>query len=152
MYYLKLLFKEESMKMVKTAATVSLLAMLCASHANAWGKREQRFVWGAAAVLTLPYLLNHRHHSYYGSTYTDRHYYNYDKGRHYAPNVVNTQPIIVQVEQPRPQIIYVEKAKEEDTNILIHRRAKPHNYIYGNTQSLRVIVEHADGTATVVKR
>ncbi|MDR2081025.1 MAG: hypothetical protein LBP54_03960 [Campylobacteraceae bacterium] len=145
------------MKMVKTAATVSLLAMLCASQANALGKREQRLLWGTAAVLTLPYLLSHnRHHnSYYAPSYnynSGKHHYNYNKGRYYAPQVVNTQPVVVQVEQPKPQIIYVEKANEADTSVPIHRRVKPHNYIYGSNQPLRVIVEHADGTATVVER
>ncbi|MDR2790656.1 MAG: hypothetical protein LBB59_06755 [Campylobacteraceae bacterium] len=148
------------MKIVKTAAVVSLLAMLCASQANAFGKREQRLMWGAAAILTLPHLLDHRHHNSYGASYGNRHYntyggkhhYNYNQGRYYAPNVVNTQPVVVQVEQPKPQIIYVEKANEADAGIPMHRRVKPHNYVYGGSQPLRVIVEHADGTATVVER
>ncbi|MDR1615373.1 MAG: YrzE family protein [Campylobacteraceae bacterium] len=138
------------MKVVKTAAIISLLTIFCAGYANAWSKKDQRFLWGAAVGLTLPHMLVHRHHnSYYGSTYTDRHHYNYNynRGRHYAPAVVNTPPVVVQVEQPKPQIIYVEM----DTSVPMHRKVKPHNYIHGSSaQPLRVIVE--DGTATIIER
>jgi hypothetical protein len=137
------------MKIVKVTAIVSLLTMLCASNANAWGKKEQGFLLGAAAVLTLPHLIDSRHH-YKSNVYTDRRYY--DGGHHYryAPNVVHA-PTIVKVEQSKPQIIYVETNKE-DANIPMHRKIKSHNYIYSDHQPTRVIIEHADGSATVVER
>ncbi|MDR2100456.1 MAG: hypothetical protein LBP40_06505 [Campylobacteraceae bacterium] len=138
------------MKILKTTAIISLLAMLCASSASAWGKREQNFLWGTAALITLPYLFGHHKNS--TPSYIDRRYY--DTGRYHAPNVVHHTPTtIVNVEPSRPQIIYVEKVKD-DNNVPIHRRVKSHNYIYGSNQQqpTRVIVEHADGTVSVVER
>jgi hypothetical protein len=74
--------------------------------------------------------------------YANRHYYDRGYYHYNAP----TAPVVVK--QSEPKIIYVERAKEDAP---MHRRIKTHNYIY-NQQPTRVIIEHADGTATIVDR
>ncbi|MDR1975930.1 MAG: hypothetical protein LBQ18_02930 [Campylobacteraceae bacterium] len=124
------------MKMFKTAAIISLLTMLCAVNASAWGKKEQGILIGAAAALTLPHLLNN--HRYDSSGY-------YNNNFRYSTDILYARPSAPTVVN---KVIYVEK----NGNDPMHRRAKFHNYIHDQQQPTRVIVEHADGTVTIIER
>ena len=119
------------MHFVKTMVIASLLVTICSIPANAWGKKEQGFLLGTAAALTLPHLIKHRHYEpVYGKYY------------HHAPNTHHS-PIIINIEQSTPQIVYV-----KDDNIPMHRKAKTHNYI-NNKQVDRITIEQK---VTIVNR
>ncbi|MDR0666954.1 MAG: hypothetical protein LBF71_06055 [Campylobacteraceae bacterium] len=132
------------MNLVKTVVIASLLVMICTVPANAWGKKEQGFLLGAATALTLPHLLHSRPY-YQSNAHIGRYYH--DRDRHYTPNIVHA-PTIVKVEQSRPQIIYVQT---DDVSVPAHRKVKSHNYIHNNNPQ-RVIIEHANGAVTIVER
>ncbi|MDR0761970.1 MAG: hypothetical protein LBF13_02840 [Campylobacteraceae bacterium] len=112
------------MKLCKTMIVASLLIIACSIPANAWGKKEQGFLLGAATALTLPYLIsNHRYHE------PVKHY----GGHHrYAPNTVYTHT-------NAPTIIYIENVQNDD-NIPPHRRVKSHHYINNQQADRKVII------------
>ncbi|MDR2635688.1 MAG: hypothetical protein LBC08_02535 [Campylobacteraceae bacterium] len=125
----------------KTIVIASLLVMICSAPANAWGKREQGFLLGAATVLTLPHLINHNRHYDESARYYNDGYYRY------APNTAyrsNTPTTVVNIEQNAPEVIYIER----DDGIPMHRKVKTHNYI-NNKQVDHIIIERK---ITVVNR
>jgi hypothetical protein len=120
------------MKAIKTVAIVSLITMLSAVNANAWGKKEQGILIGVGAALLLPTLLA-------------------GKNTHYSEQPVQyTQPIQYTQHIKPPQTTYIVKAPKYDFS---HRKPKNHDYInrkdYG---SKTIIIEHADGSRTIIER
>ncbi|MDR3345667.1 MAG: hypothetical protein LBS73_00690 [Campylobacteraceae bacterium] len=124
------------MKAIKTIAIVSLIAMLGAVNAQAWGKKEQGILIGAGAALLLPPLLQ--------AATTPR----YSEPVRYVEQPMRyTQ----RVEQPR--VIYVDRYIDRDERGFSHRTARGHNYINNQNQGGdRIIIEHADGTRTIIDR
>jgi hypothetical protein len=120
------------MKAIKTIAAIALITTLAAANAQAWGKKEQGILIGAGAALMLPHLLN-------PNTYT------YKEPVRYVEQPVQ---YVYQTRYAEPKVIYVEK----DDGRFSHRRAKRHNYINNRGAGDKVIIEHSDGSRTIVYR
>ncbi|MDR0580235.1 MAG: hypothetical protein LBG21_06500 [Campylobacteraceae bacterium] len=120
------------MKVIKTAAIISLITMLSAVNANAWGKKEQGILIGVGAALLLPSLLA-------------------GKNTHYTQQPIQyiqpSQP--VQYIKP-PQTTHIVKAQKYN---FPHHKPKNHSYVnrkdYG---SETIIIEHADGSRTIIEK
>ncbi|MDR1008168.1 MAG: hypothetical protein LBL65_06360 [Campylobacteraceae bacterium] len=116
----------------KTIIMALLFVVMFSIPANAWGKKEQGFLLGAATAVTLPHLINHRH--YEPARYYSGHYRNRDI-LYARPD----EPTIINIERDAPEIIYIENVKNDD-NILMHRRVRTHNYL-NNRQADRIIIQ-----------
>ncbi|MDR3178330.1 MAG: hypothetical protein LBT96_05045 [Campylobacteraceae bacterium] len=123
------------MKIVKTAAIVSLMVMLGAANANAWGKKEQGILIGVGATLLLPPLLQIGKNSY---------------DRLYNQPYYVQQPIRPVQHAKPPQTTYIVQPQKYD---FPHHRPKDHSYINRNGYAGEtIIIEHADGSRTIVQK
>ena len=120
------------MKAIKTIAAIALITTLGAANAQAWGKKEQGILIGAGAALMLPHLLR-------SNAYT------YNQPVRYVDQPVQ---YVYETRYSEPKVIYVER----DDGRFSHRRAKHHKYINNRGANDKVIVEHSDGSRTIIYR
>jgi hypothetical protein len=133
-FYCNSSFKEENMKAIKTVAVISLITVLSAVNANAWGKKEQGILIGAGAALLLPPLLQ------LGKSSHNQHY-------------MSTQPAQytqqIRYVEPRQTTYIIQPQKYDFT----HRKSKNHNYINRKDYAGEtIIIEHADGSRTIIEK
>ncbi|MFV0480818.1 MAG: hypothetical protein ACK5LP_02415 [Campylobacteraceae bacterium] len=140
-------------KAIKTVAVVTVIAMLSVVNANAWGKKEQGVLIGASAALLLPALLNAGKSNNYAN---DRVVYRTQPQVQYVqPQVQYVQPQVQyvqpQVQYVQPQTQYVQQEIQYVQPTLPNRQVKKHTYINRPNPGEMVIIEHSDGSRTVIE-